>query len=82
MGRYTVQHRYAAARDGQRYGPWARGEQVELGDDDAAWINRDSPGALESADVEPPAQAEPAPARTKALTRDRQHRGGRNRAGK
>jgi hypothetical protein len=77
MPRYTVAHRYTSTRDGQRYGPWQRGETVELSEADAAWVNRDSPGAL---DVDPDPEPEPPPVeRNKTTTRDRQHRGGRTR---
>lgn len=46
MDRYTVQHSYRAWRDGRLYGPWLDGETVELSAEDAAWVNRDSPGTL------------------------------------
>jgi hypothetical protein len=69
MPRYTVAHSYAAHRDGRTFGPWAPGEQVELDEADAAWVERDSPGVF--AAPEPARQAEPKP--------NRQARGGRNR---
>lgn len=46
MARYTVGHSYAASRDGKQLGPWVAGDEVELDDAEAAWVERDSPGAL------------------------------------
>lgn len=60
MARYRVSHVYAAYRDGQHYGPWTPGEVVELDQDVAEWVNRDSPGVL-SPVVEEPAQREMPP---------------------
>lgn len=71
MPRYTVAHAYTAVRDGQRLGPWQPGDQVELSDHDAQWVNRDSPGALAELAPKQERQARPAA--------DRQHRGGANR---
>jgi hypothetical protein len=84
--RYEVQHRYGSTRDGQQYGPWQAGETVELSDQDAAWVNRDSPGCLLAAGgiVEPGeelAVGEDGPERQKPAGRNRQHRGGANRSG-
>lgn len=76
MPRYTVQHRYSARRDGQTLGPWVEGDETELTGDEAAWVNRDSPGTLAPVVDKPstkPAEREAEPAK------DRQHRGGRNR---
>ncbi|MFC9088998.1 hypothetical protein [Nocardiopsis dassonvillei] len=58
MTRWTVTRSYAAVRDGTRLGPWTAGDSVELDDELAAWIGRDSPGAL--APIK--AKAAPAPA--------------------
>ena len=57
MPRYTVQHAYRAARDGARVGPWVAGEEVDVDQDLAEWVNRDSPGAL--ADVKPEPKSAP-----------------------
>lgn len=83
MPRYQVAHAYSSTRDGQRFGPWVPGDTVELGEEDAAWLNRDSPGCLLStgvveADVDQAAEGE---AREKPAGANRQHRGGRNRSG-
>lgn len=72
MARYTTNHAYKSHRDGQQFGPWAAGETVDLDPDDAAWVDRDSPGCLTAdGDAE----------RQKPAGRDRQHRGGSNRSG-
>lgn len=55
MNRYQVQHAYTAVRDGVRFGPWTSGEEVELADADAQWINRDSPDTLTPAQPDKPA---------------------------
>lgn len=68
---YEVKHRYRASRDGQTVGPWEPGQRVELAEAEAAWINRDSPGAL--------AEVKPSGARQGQAQADRQHRGGANR---
>lgn len=46
MPRYRVNHVYASYRDGVHYGPWTPGEEVELVEAVAEWVNQDSPGAL------------------------------------
>lgn len=49
MPRYQVQHRYKS----NDYGPWEAGDQITLDNlDDAAYVNRDSPGTLVEIDVE------------------------------
>lgn len=49
MPRYEVQHRYKS----NDYGPWEKGDQVTLDDpEDAAYVNRDSPGTLVEIDPE------------------------------
>lgn len=45
--KYTVKHAYSSQRDGKRFGPWAKGDVVELDEHDAEWVLRDSPGSLE-----------------------------------
>ena len=83
MAAFTVQHRYAAFRDGQQVGPWAKGDRVELEQADADWVNRDSPGCLLAAGgiiKSAPADGDE-PERQKPPGPNRQHRGGRNRAG-
>lgn len=72
MPRYLVNWRYSAYRDGVTYGPYAEGDTVELSEADAAWIDRDSPGVL-AAEKQAEREAKP--------TANRQHKGGRNRAG-
>ena len=69
MPRYLVNHNYRAFSDGKTYGPLEAGQTVELVEDDAEWVNRDSPGCLspeaESADEEQPnRQHKPARKRT------------------
>lgn len=79
MARYVVAHSYSSYRDGQKFGPWPAGQVIELAEDDAAWVCRDSPGALTSEAV--PEVVEELPAeRQKPPTRDRQHRASRNRS--
>ena len=46
MPRYTVQHRYFAIDNGQPFGTYEPGTTVDLDEDRAEWINRDSPGTL------------------------------------
>lgn len=52
MGRYKVNHRYAAYTtafgDGEQIG-LEEGAEVELDEERAEWINRDSPGTLTAA---------------------------------
>ncbi|NMO52023.1 hypothetical protein HH310_12550 [Actinoplanes sp. TBRC 11911] len=89
MARYQVAHKYRSTRDGQQFGPYLVGDVVELSDEDAAWVNRDSPGCLEAekpAKPEPDPDPEPDPAddaepeREKPPTPNRQRRGGANRS--
>lgn len=82
MARYQLNHAYSAFRDGQRFGPWVAGDVVELTEQDAAWMNRDSPGCLTTPADEPPADDPPAddpPARRKPAGANRQRRGGADR---
>lgn len=58
MPRFAVQRRYFAVDNGQPIGPFAEGTEVELEQDRAEWINRDSPGCLE-----PVVEPEPAKSR-------------------
>lgn len=44
--KYTVQHAYDAFTDGRRFGPWVDGDEVDLEEAEAAWVNRDSEGTL------------------------------------
>lgn len=60
MPRYVAQHRYGAKRDGQQFGPWVAGTEVDLSERDAEWVNRDSPGCL--AEVGAELDAAPPPA--------------------
>lgn len=43
---YSVQHDYESWDAGTRYGPWMAGDQVEVTEEQAAWLNRTSPGVL------------------------------------
>lgn len=66
MPRYIVVHGYAANHNGRGFGPWVPGEEIELDEADAAWVDRDSPGALAEAVPavpQPAAKAEARPAR-------------------
>lgn len=60
--RYKVQHNYTSFRDGQLFGPWEAGTEIELDEPDGEWVERDSPGALEplgeksARPVKPPAK--------------------------
>jgi hypothetical protein len=49
---------YRAVDNGVVFGPWVEGDVVEVDDDRAAWMNRDSPGTLVPADEEAPEDAE------------------------
>lgn len=96
MPQYVAGWRYHSTRDGQSFGLWLAGTVVDLSDEDAAWVNRDSHGVL-TPYVEPvpdpvatqplPPTPEPEPAtaavpeREAKPTRDRMVRGGRNRTG-
>lgn len=54
MPRYEVQHRYKS----NDFGPWEQGDQITLDDpNDAAYVNRDSPGTLAEIDAEEAAAA-------------------------
>jgi len=77
MDRFEVRHRYAAYRDGEQYGPWQPGDTVELSAEAAEWILRDSPGAISQVVVNANKPAE----RAAKPAANRQHKGGRNRAG-
>lgn len=86
MPRHHVHQRYQSYRDGVQYGPWPAGQVVDLDDEQAAWVNRDSPGTLSPEHAEPakadhsgPDDGEETKPR-KATPRNRQHRPGRNRA--
>lgn len=63
MPTYRLNHAYEAYRDGRRFGPWAKGDTVNLDTADAQWVERDSAGALsEVAEQKPSGPAEPVPA--------------------
>ncbi len=92
MTRFKVNHHYGSNNNGQQYGPWRVGTVVDVADDEAAWINRDSPGTLSPDEPAPDAMLELAgsqpPAdedkddeavQPKPPTRDRMHRGSRKR---
>ncbi|HEY9414188.1 MAG TPA: hypothetical protein VIQ30_05475 [Pseudonocardia sp.] len=49
MPRYEVQHNYKS----NDFGPWVTGDQITLDNpEDAAFVNRDSPGTLVEIDPE------------------------------
>ena len=54
MPKYRVHHVYAAYRDGVHYGPYTPGEEIEIEQELADWMNRDSPGVLEEVREMPP----------------------------
>lgn len=49
MARYSVQHDYRSERDGELIGPWLKGEEIDLDENVAAFVEVDSPGALKPA---------------------------------
>lgn len=58
MPRFTVNHPYRAERvDANlvQFGPWAKGDEVEVDEPDAVWVNADSPGTLTAAPAKKPA---------------------------
>lgn len=46
MARYSVRHNYRSERDGELVGPWLEGQEIDVDDALAAYVNVDSPGAL------------------------------------
>lgn len=71
--KYHVNWRYASVYKNQPLGPWNAGQEVELDDETAEFVQRDSPGVLS------PVEAGRA---LKTPPKDRQQRGGLFRAGK
>lgn len=65
MARYEVQHNYRS----NDYGPYYKGAHVELQSDEAAWVNKDSPGTL--VEIDPEIQAREKRDRRKAETAKR-----------
>lgn len=61
MPQYRVNRRYAASWNGTRL-HYAAGVEVDLPEDLADWVNRDSPGTLALVEPEPEPVAAPAPA--------------------
>lgn len=61
MARYKLNHRYAT----QDLGPWDAGTEIELTDNEAAQVERDSPGAITVIADEPAETAEPKSNRAK-----------------
>lgn len=52
MPRYAVTQNYSAERVGHdlvQFGPWSKGDEVEVDEADAEWINADSAGTLKPA---------------------------------
>lgn len=72
MAKYLVNHVYASYRDGVHYGPWTPGETVELEDELAEWVNRDSEGTLSEI---PAKDAEDEKEREAPKPPNRQHKG-------
>ncbi len=70
MPRYLVNHAYRSFSDGRQFGPFTAGETVELGEAEAEWVNRDSPGCLS-----PEADEDAAPGK-----QTRPHKAARSRA--
>jgi hypothetical protein len=80
MPQYQLKHAYTSRRDGRTFGPWAVGDVVDLDQDDADWIDRDSPGALTTpAAADPEPEPEPEAERAAKPTPNRQRKGGPNR---
>lgn len=46
MPRYKINHRYSSGD----HGPYEAGNEVELTEEEAAWLNHDSPGLLDEVD--------------------------------
>jgi hypothetical protein len=46
MPRYKINHRYSSGD----HGPYEEGNEVELTEEEAAWLNHDSPGLLDEVD--------------------------------
>lgn len=46
MAKYTVQHRYFSYYNFKQLGEWQPGDVVDLEEDEAAFVQRDSPGCL------------------------------------
>lgn len=72
MGEYLVSRRYQA----DRLGPWAEGDIVELDDETAAQVERDSEGVLLTLE----AGGDAGEARRQSPRKDRASKGKRNRA--
>lgn len=53
MPRYLVVHPYSAFTGGRQLGPWQPGDEVELSEEDAAWVCRDSTGVLTLVEMDP-----------------------------
>lgn len=65
MPRYTVTQNYSAERAAAsvtQFGPWAEGDEVELDEPDAEWVNTDSVGTLTPAPAKKAAAKRPAKA--------------------
>lgn len=81
MPTYAVNHRYSAFRDGAQFGPYEPGTFVELSEADAEWVNRDSPGTL-TEKVAIDVVGDDAVIGSEVVgAANRQHKGGRKRAG-
>lgn len=51
MGHYRATRDYRSNHNGRQFG-YSEGDEAEVDDDVAAWVNRDSPGTLVPADEE------------------------------
>lgn len=58
--RYKVARAYAARVNGHMNVRWPAGSEVELRDDDAAWVDRDAPDLLSEVKPKPAAKKAPA----------------------
>lgn len=86
MPTYRITRAYQANRDGATWGPYAPDQLLDLREDDADWLNRDSPGlAVPHVEAPPEPELDPGPAqepptRDATPTANRQHRGTRRRS--
>ena len=79
MPRHTINHSYRSTRDGQTFGPWVQGDEIEVSAEDAEWLERDSPGLIVVTQATPKRDAEDAQRQAKEIP-NRGLKGSRNRA--
>jgi len=53
MPRYRIKHRYSSGD----FGPFEKGTEIELTEEDAEWLEHDSPGVTELIDTDADRQA-------------------------